>query len=160
MKKILIFLIAFLLFNCQKKEENFKPTILLKDIAKTDKLKKIIWNFRLNNHSINLEKKQNKEYEVFCSDLNEKELLKLTECEVPILRCIAFKALNEKGFVNIREILIKHKNDNEIIKAYYYDLVFNEPVKIFMLNQLNSFSDSKFKFSKKEFSKMKDEFCK
>ncbi len=187
MKRILLAIIVLLLFNCTKKEEKqeeFQPTIALKYIIKDERVKKIIWDFRLNNIAINREQKQNKEYEAFRNNLNEKELIQLTECEVPLLRCIAFKTLVEKEliqltecevpllrciafktlvekeYINIRKILNRHKNDNVLVKGYYYDVVRSEPVKNFMLNQLSPFSSSKFKFSKKEFMKMQDEFNK
>lgn len=163
MKRILLAIIVLLLFNCTKKEEKqeeFQPTIALKYIIKNERVKKIIWDFRLNNIAINREQKQNKEYEAFRNNLNEKELIQLTECEVPLLRCIAFKTLVEKEYINIRKILNRHKNDNVLVKGYYYDVVRSEPVKNFMLNQLSPFSSSKFKFSKKEFMKMQDEFNK
>lgn len=163
MKRILLAIIVLLLFNCTKKEEKqeeFQPTIALKYIIKNERVKKIIWDFRLNNIAINREQKQNKEYEAFRNNLNEKELIQLTECEVPLLRCIAFKTLVEKEYINIRKILNRHKNDNVLVKEYYYDVVRSEPVKNFMLNQLSPFSSSKFKFSKKEFMKMQDEFNK
>ena len=163
MKRILLAIIVLLLFNCAKKEEKqeeFQPTISLKEIIKDERVKKIIWDFRLSNIAINREQKQNKEYEDFRNNLNEKNLIELTECEVPLLRCIAFKTLVENEYINIRKILNRHKNDNVLIKGYYYDVVRSEPVKNFMLNQLSPFSSSKFKFSKKEFIKMQDEFNK
>ena len=163
MKRILLIIIVLLLFNCAKKEEKqeeFQPTIALKEIIKDGRVKKIIWDFRLTNIAINREQKQNKEYETFRNNLNEKELIELTECEVPLLRCIAFKTLVEIEYINIRKLLNRHKNDNVLIKGYYYDVVRSEPVKNFMLNQLSPFSSSKFKFSKNEFMKMQDEFNK
>ena len=163
MKRILFAMIVLLLFSCVKKEEKreeFQPTITLKEIIKDERVKKIIWDFRLSNIAINREQKQNKEYEDFRNNLNEKNLIELTECEVPLLRCIAFKTLVENEYINIRKILNRHKNDNVLIKGYYYDVVRSEPVKNFMLNQLSPFSSSKFKFSKKEFIKMQDEFNK
>ncbi|REG98875.1 hypothetical protein [Flavobacterium aquicola] len=163
MKRILFAIIVLLFFNCSKKEEKqeeFQPTITLKEIIKDERLEKIIWDFRLTNIAINREQKQNEEYESFRNNLNEIELIKLTECEVPVLRCIAFKTLVEKEYINIRKILNRHKNDNVLVKGYYYDVVRSEPVKNFMLNQLSPFSSSKFKFSKKEFIKMQDKFNK
>ena len=163
MKRILIAIMVLLLFNCAKKEEKqeeFQPTIALKEIIKDERLEKIIGDFRLTNIAINRKQKQNEEYESFRENLNEKELIELTECEVPLLRCIAFKTLVEKEYVNIRKILNRHKNDNVLVKGYYYDIVRSEPSKNFMLNQLSPFSNSKFKFSKKEFMKMQDEFNK
>lgn len=161
MKRILLIVIVLLFFNCAKKEEkekNFQPTILLKEIIKNERIKDIIWDFRLTNTEINRSGKQNKEYEIFRKELTEKELIQITECEVPLLRCIAFKTLVEREYINIRKILNKHRNDNDLVKGHYYDVVRSEPVKNFMLNQLSPFSNSKFKFSRKEFTKMQDEF--
>jgi len=160
MKRFILILTVLLFFNCEKKEKekNFQPTILLKEITKDEKVKNIILDFKLTNIAINRQQKQNKEYEAFRNNLNEKELIQLTECEVPLLRSMAFKALVEKEYINIRKILNRHKNDNNLVKGYYYDVVRSEPVKNFMLNQLSPFSNSKFKFSKKEFMKIQDEF--
>ncbi|KAF2327395.1 hypothetical protein [Flavobacterium daemonense] len=161
MKRIPIMLILLLFFSCAKKEakkENFQPTILLKEITKNEKVNKIIWDFRLTNIEINRSGKQNKEYEIFRNNLTEKELIQITECEVPLLRCIAFKTLVERHYINIRKIFNRHINDYALVKGHYYDVLLSEPVKIFMLNQLSPFSNSKFKFSKKEFRKMQDEY--
>ena len=163
MKRLLVSILVLLLFNCAKKEERqegFQPTVALNEIIKDEEVKKIIEDFRLTNIAINREQKQNKEYETFRYNLNEKELLELTECEVPLLRCIAFKIVVEKGYINSRKLLNKHKNDTVLVKGYYYDVIRSEAVKNFMLNQLSPFSSSKFKFSKKEFMKMQDEFNK
>jgi hypothetical protein len=68
MKRIVLTLIVLLLFNCAKKEEkekHFQPTVLLKEIIKNERVKNIIWNFRLTNLEINRSGKQNKEYEIF-----------------------------------------------------------------------------------------------
>jgi hypothetical protein len=158
MKSVLLTIMVLLLFNCSKKEENFQPTIPLKEIIKNERVKKIIWDFRLKNIAINRQQKQNKEYENFRNNLNEKELIQITKCEIPLLRCIAFKSLVEKDYINIRKLLNRHRNDNDLVKGFYYDVVISEPVKSFMLNQLSPFSKSKFKFSKKEFKKMQEKF--
>jgi hypothetical protein len=163
MKRFILILTVLLLFNCAKKEEkekHFQPTILLKEITKDERVKNIIWDFRLTNLEINRSGKQNKEYEIFRNSLTEKELVQLTECEVPFLRCIAFKTLVERDSINIRKIFYKHINDYDLVKGHYYDVLLSEPVKMFMLNQLSPYSNSKFKFSKKEFRKMQDEYYK
>ena len=154
---------VLLFFNCVKKDEKekyFQPTILLKEIIKNERVKNIIWDFRLTNLEINRNGKQNKEYEIFRNNLTDIELVQITECEVPLLRCIAFKTLVERDYVNIRKIFNRHLNDYDLVKGHYYDVLISEPVKIFMLNQLSPYSDSKFKFSKKEFRKMQDEYYK
>ena len=163
MKRIVLTLIVLLLFNCAKKDEKekqFQPTILLKEIIKTERVKNIIWDFRLTNLEINRSGKQNTEYEVFRNNLTEKELVQITECEVPLLRCIAFKTLVERDYKNIRKIFKRHVNDYDLVKGHYIDVLLSEPVKIFMLNQLSPYSKSKFKFSKKEYRKMRDEYYK
>ncbi|MEZ7498750.1 hypothetical protein QO200_08360 [Flavobacterium sp. Arc3] len=163
MKRIILILVFFLLFNCAEKEEKdkiFQPTILLKEITKNERVKKIIWNFRLTNIEINRSGKQNKEYEIFRNNLTENELLEITECEVPLLRCIAFKTLVEREYRNIRNILTRHKNDNDLVKGHYYDLLRSEPVRDFMINELSPYSNSKYRFSKKEFRKIQDEYYK
>ncbi|WP_281635811.1 hypothetical protein [Flavobacterium marginilacus] len=163
MKRILLILMILLFLNCAKKvekEKSFEPTILLKEIIKNERVKNIIWDFRLTNIEINRSGKQNKKYEVFRNELTEEELIQITECEIPLLRCIAFKTLVERDYINIRKILNKHKNDNDLVKGHYYDVLRSEQVKSFMLNQLSPFSNSEFKFSKKEFTKLQDEFYK
>lgn len=160
MKRILLTLLILLFFNCatkDEKEKHFQPTILLKEIMKDERVKKIIWDFRLTNIEINRSGKQNKEYELFRNNLTDIELVQITECEVPLLRCIAFKTLVERDFVNIRKIFNRHLNDYDLVKGHYYDVLLSEPVKNFMLNQLSPNSNSKFKFSKEEFRKMQDE---
>lgn len=160
MKRILLALLILLFFNCaskDEKEKHFQPTILLKEIIKDERVKNIIWDFRLTNIEINRSGKQNKEYELFCNNLTDIELVQITECEVPLLRCIAFKTLVERDYVNIRKIFNRHLNDYDLVKGHYYDVLLSEPVKNFMLNQLSPYSNSKFKFSKEEFRKMQDE---
>ena len=84
MKSVLLTIMVLLLFNCCNKEENFQPTIHLKEILKNERVKKIIWDFRLKNIAINRQQKQNKEYENFRNNLNEKELIQITKCEIPL----------------------------------------------------------------------------
>lgn len=158
MRKLIFILTIFLFLSCEKKVENFKPSITLKEIIKDEKRKKIIWDFLLKNHGINRAKNKNKELEILYDNLTEKELIQITECEITLLRCIAFKRLVETNYNGIREILFKHINDNDIISEFYCDIVFEEPVKIFMLNQLEPFSKSKYRFSKEEFEKIKNAF--
>lgn len=163
MKRIILTLMVLLFFNCAKKDEkekHFQPTKLLKEIIKNERVKNIIWDFRLTNLEINRSGKQNKEYEIFRNNLTDIELVQITQCEVPLLRCIAFKTLVERDYVNIRKIFNRHLNDYDLVKGHYYDVLRSEPVKIFMLNQLSPYSNSKFKFSKKEFRKMQDEYYK
>ncbi|MES2805523.1 MAG: hypothetical protein V4652_08160 [Bacteroidota bacterium] len=163
MKRIVLTLIVLLLFNCVKKDEkdkHFQPTILLKEIIKNERVKNIIYDFKLTNLEINRSGKQNKEYEIFRNNLTKKELVQITECEVPLLRCIAFKTLVEQDCINIRKIFNRHLNDYDLVKGHYYDVLISEPVKIFMLNQLSPYSNSKFKFSKKEYRAMQDEYYK
>ena len=163
MKRILLILMILLFFNCAKKvekEKRFEPTTLLKEIIKEEKVKNIILNFRLTNIEVNRNGKQNEEYEIFRNELTEKELIQITECEVPLLRCIAFKTLVERDYRNIRKIFNRHVNDYDLVKGHYYDVLLSEPVRIFMLNQLSPYSNSKYKFSKKEFRRIQDEYYK
>ena len=163
MKRILLILMILLFFNCAKKvekEKRFEPTTLLKEIIKEEKGKNIILNFRLTNIEVNRNGKQNEEYEIFRNELTEKELIQITECEVPLLRCIAFKTLVERDYRNIRKIFNRHVNDYDLVKGHYYDVLLSEPVRIFMLNQLSPYSNSKYKFSKKEFRRIQDEYYK
>ena len=163
MKRILLILMILLFFNCAKKvekEKRFEPTTLLKEIIKEEKVKNIILNFRLTNIEVNRNGKQNEEYEIFRNELTEKELIQITECEVPLLRCIAFKTLAERDYRNIRKIFNRHVNDYDLVKGHYYDVLLSEPVRIFMLNQLSPYSNSKYKFSKKEFRRIQDEYYK
>ena len=146
MKRITLILVVFLFFNCAKKDEKdekFQPTILLKEIIKSERVEKIIWDFRLTNIEINRSGKQNKEYETFRNELTERELIQITECEIPLLRSIAFKTLVERDYKEIRMIFNRHLNDYELVKGHYHDVLISEPVKMFMLNQLSPRSEER-----------------
>ena len=158
MNRIIIIIAISFLSSCESKVEKFKPSIKIEEIIKDENRKKILWDYRLKNNGINKVKSKNEELEILYNNLTKKELVQITECDVALMRCIAFNRLVEQDYNDILEILYNHKNDNDIIREYYHDVVFETPVKLYMLNRLDPFSKSKYRFSKKEFEKTKNAF--
>ena len=54
--------------------------------------------------------------------------------------------------------MLRHKNDEKIVKEYGRCVEFNRPVKDYMLIQLEPFSESEYRFSKTEYQKIKKDF--
>ncbi len=157
-KYFIVLSIIFLALSCGKETENFKPTTNLENILKDKKLNKIYYEFRLNNVYLTNRIDTIKSFQKFVAETGVKELVSLTECEQPIVRCFAFKALVEKKYPEIRNILLRHKNDEKIVKEYGRCVEFNRPVKDYMLIQLEPFSESEYRFSKTEYQKIKKDF--
>ena len=57
-----------------------------------------------------------KEFQKFISVATINNLIYLTDCDIPLVRCFAFKGLLFKEYPKIKEIVLKHSNDVEIIK--------------------------------------------
>ena len=74
------------------------------------------------------------------------------------MRCLAFKALVEKDYPKIREILLRHKHDDKSVNEYSRCVEFHIPVKSYMLSQLEPFSKTKYKFSRKEYDEIRKDF--
>ena len=148
------------MLSCNKKED-FKPTVKLDLILKNEKLKKDYNEFRIDNAYLfsGMEKKQS--FIKFSRETNIDELVLMTECEKPIVRCFAFKVLVEKDYSKIREVLFKHLHDNDYIDVYHPPCVrMNEMVKVYMLQQLDPFSNSKMKFNRTEYDRIYADFFK
>ena len=147
-----------MIISCKKETENFKPTTELKNILKNEKLKNAYYEFKIENNYLNRSDDTTKSFKKFITVATINELISLTDCEQAIVRCIAFKALVKRKYPYIRSILMKHKNDNEIINEHTGHLQFNMTVKHYMLSQLEPSSDAEFKFNKTEYKKIHTEF--
>jgi len=155
------FLVSLFLIGCNHKIENYEPTAKLDSILRNDKFNQIYYEFRNDNVGLSsgIEKKES--FIKFAKETNNDVLISLTDCEKPIIRCFAFKALVEKGYPNIRDILSKHKNDNEFVEYRASQCIrMNEMVKFYMVQQLHPYSDNKNKFSKTEYEKINEVFLK
>jgi len=159
---IILLVFSFSFFSCDNKEvKNFKPTTKLDLILKNEKLSKAYYDFRLSNIPLSTELAKQKAFIDFVDATNEDGLLLLTECENSIVRCIAFKALVEKDYPKIREILFKHENDNEYIENLRGHCIrMKESVRLYMLEQLSPYSNSASRFNKIEYDKIREEFWK
>lgn len=158
--RLTYFILLFLMFSCSKKE-NFKPTFKLETILKNEKLKKDYAEFRIDNVYLYLGIEKRKSFIKFCGQTSINDLILLTECEKPIIRCFAFKMLVEKDYSKIRELLFKHRHDNEYLDVYHPPCIrMNETVKSYMLQQLGPFSNSKMKFNRVEYDKIFADFFK
>ncbi len=74
------------------------------------------------------------------------------------LSCFAFKALVEKSYPKIRNILLAHKNDEDVVQEYSKCIELHTPVKDYMLKQLEPFSESKYRFNRKEYDEVQKDF--
>ncbi|MDQ6530757.1 hypothetical protein [Flavobacterium sp. LHD-85] len=157
-KKIAFLILFTFIFSCSKKED-FKPTVKLDSILKNEKLKKDYAEFRFDNIYLfsGIEKKES--FMKFSREASIDDLVLMTECEKPIVRCFAFKILVEKDYPKIRELLFRHKNDNEYLDVLHPPCVrMNEMVKVYMLQQLDPFSNSKRKFNRADYDKVVADF--
>ena len=158
--RLTYFILLFLIFSCSKKQD-FKPTVKLDAILKKEKLKNDFNEFRLDNIYLYLGIEKRQSFIKFCEQTSISDLILLTECEKPIVRCFAFKMLVIKDYSKIRELLFKHRNDNEYLDVYHPPCVrMNEMVKVYMLQQLSPFSDSKMKFNRAEYDQIWTDFFK
>lgn len=147
---------ALLIISCAKDNKNFTPTTKLENILKDKRLNKTYYEFRLEKPYLEVFIDTTKAFKKFISNTKIEELLMLTECEQPIVRCIAFKALVEKDYPEIKKILYRHKNDEEIVNVYSRCIELHTPVKSYMLELLRPFASNK----NKEFLEMEKEFYK
>ncbi|HLF53203.1 hypothetical protein [Flavobacterium sp.] len=159
-KSICLLFIIIFLPSCEKEIKSFKPTTKLENIMKNVELKNTLWDLRVENTCLTREIEKDESFKTFLKKTNDKDLISLTECEIPLIRCFAFKALVEKEYPGIREILLRHINDNEIVKLKNYDIELSLTVKSYMLEQLNPFSKTKNRFNKTEYIKIQDSFYK
>lgn len=153
----LLFIIIFL-SSCEKEIKSFKPTTKLEIIMNNVELKNTIVNLRIENAYLTRDIEKGESFKKFLKDTNNKNLISLTECEISLIRCFAFRALVEKEYPGIREILFRHINDNEIVKLKNYDMEFNLTAKSYMLEQVNPFSKAKYRYNKTEYNKIQNSF--
>jgi len=157
-KKIAFLILLLFIVSCSRKTD-YKPTVKLDSILKNEKLKKDYAEFRFDNVYLvlGIEKKQS--FVKFSKEASIDDLVLMTECEKPIVRCFAFKVLAERDYSKIRELLFKHQNDNEYLDVYHPPCVrMNEMVKVYMLQQLDPFSNCKMKFSRAEYDQILADF--
>lgn len=157
-KYLYIISIIFFIVSCNKEVKNFKPTTKLENILKDGNLNKTFYEFRLKNVFLTRGIDTTKSFKTFVKNTNFKELINLTECEKPLIRCFAFKALIEKKYPNIRSLLFRHKNDKESIEVINQCVRLNESVNFYMLSQLDPFAKTKYRFNKKEFDEVRRDF--
>jgi hypothetical protein len=154
-KHFYILLIVVLTVSCGKDVEIFKPTTKLENILKNKKLAKVYYEFREENIYLTLRIDTAKSFKKFVAETSIKELISLTECERPVVRCFAFKALIEKDYPAIRNILFRHKYDEENVEEFQGRCIrINFPVKTYMLNKLRPFAS----YKNKEYLELEKEF--
>ena len=156
-KSICIFFLMIFL-SCDKEVKTFTPTTKIESIHKNVELKDVLWNLRFEKPCLILEIEEDESFKNFLKKAGIKNLILLTECEIPLVRCFAFKALVEKRYPKIREVLLRHVNDNEMVILKNYDVELNLPVKSYMLEQLSPFSRAHNRYDEVEFAKMKNSF--
>jgi hypothetical protein len=150
-----ILLIVVLLVSCGKDVEIFKPTTKLENILKNKKLAKEYYEFREENIYLTLRIDTVKSFKRFVAETSIKELISLTECERPVVRCFAFRALIEKDYPEIRNILFRHRYDEENVEEFQGHCIrMNFPVKTYMLNKLRPFAS----YKNKEYLELEKEF--
>ena len=155
------FLALIFLIGCNHKSKNYEPTTKLDSFLKNSDFSQVYYEFRNDNVGLSSGIEKSESFIKFAKETNNDVLISLTDCERPIIRCFAFKALVEKGYPNIREILFKHKNDNEFVEYTASQCIrMNEMVKCYMMQQLHPYSDNKNKFTKTEYEKIKEIFLK
>lgn len=157
-KKIAFLILLTFIFSCSRKKD-YRPTVKLDSILKNEKLKKDYTEFRFDNVYLVLGIEKKESFIKFSRKASIDDLVLMTECEKPIVRCFAFKILVEKDYPKIRELLFKHKNDNEHLDVYHPPCIrMNEMVKGYMLKQLEPFSNSKMKFNRADYVKVMADF--
>ena len=157
-KYFYILSLTFLIVSCGKESESFKPTTTLKLLLKNEKLNRTYYEFRTEKVFLESRLDTVKSFKKFVAETSVEELVSLTECEQPVVRCFAFKALVEKDYPEIRKVLFRHKSDNEIIKQYSRCIELHESVKNYMLIQLEPFAKTKYRFSRTEYDAVQKDF--
>ena len=71
-------------------------------------------------------------YEVL-KTVSEKELVKLLDSKSEAVRCYAYKALAEKNYPDLFEILVTRLNDTSYVKSQDYDIVFGYKVSDYFI---------------------------
>lgn len=157
--KILCVFILFALLSCEKKIENFSPTTKLDRILKNDDFSRVYYDFRIENPYLTYLLKDQVSFIKFVNEVETNDLVLLTECEKPMIRCFAFKALIEQNYPKIREMLFRHKHDNEKVEYLAGRCIrMDISVKNYMLEQLSPFSGNKYSFNRSEYKEIQKEF--
>ncbi|WDF65785.1 hypothetical protein [Flavobacterium sp. KACC 22763] len=157
--KIFYVFLLFTLLSCEKKIENFSPTTKLDGILKNDDLSKVYYDFRIENPYLSYLLKDRASFKKFVNEVETNDLVLLTECEKPMIRCFAFKALIEQNYPKIREMLFRHKYDNEKVEYLAGRCIrMDISVKNYMLQQLSPFSGNKYSFNRSEYREIQKEF--
>lgn len=155
MKKLYILLIVFGMLSCEKDTKPFKPTTRLENVLKNKKLSKRYYDFRTDNIILSLNMDTTKIFKIFVAEATIKELINLTECEQPFVRCVAFRALIEKKYPDIKKILFRHKYDKELVQEFHGSCIrMSTPVNYYMLNKLRPFAS----YKNKEFLELEKKF--
>jgi hypothetical protein len=73
--------------------------------------------------------------------------------------CRVLKALTQKDYPDIRKLMFRHQYDDEKVEEFRGRCIrMNILVKLYMLNQLGPFAETNYRFSRKEFNQIWDEF--
>ncbi|WP_395061816.1 hypothetical protein [Flavobacterium sp.] len=150
--KFVFFVVIITFFtSCIKKPKEYIPTNKLEKLKKNDSLMNSIIDLRIHFDKMYKDFDSSKEFQKFISVATIDDLIYLTDCDIPLVRCFAFKGLLVKEYPKIKEIVLKHSNDVEIIKRQYYDIEITTNVFDYMLNELHPMAKTKFKLSRKEY---------
>lgn len=146
--------IGVLMVGCKKDVPNFTPTTEVKNIFKNEKLAKVYYDFRKESVYLSASIDTAKSFKTFVATASINELIALTECERPIVRCLAFKALLAKNYPQIRKIVVRHKYDDAEVEEFRSQCIrMSIPVKNYMLDHsqpFGSFKDKEFLALEKE----------
>jgi hypothetical protein len=97
-------------------------------------------------------------YQALLLKANLKELIALTDYPKPTIRCYAYIALIEKDYPDIHKVFYKHQNDSSLVTSGQGCIIATQSVASFMIEQLNPrWAKTKYRFSQKEFQKIKRE---
>jgi glutaredoxin 2 len=101
----------------------------------------------------------NEDFIRFKDESSNEELIKLTDHRSPTIRCYAFKALVEKNHSSVIKIFYKHLYDEANLKdANPGCIKITQPVKSYMLKQLNPNSSYKYKIDSVEYKRIEEVF--
>ena len=152
-----ILLLLLLIHSCGKEVEKFTPTTRLARLLKNEKLRKNYYELRLQTALVS-RLDTVRSFKKFSTATTVEELISLTHCEKPIVRCFAFKALVEKDYPKIKDLLLEHQHDEEMVIEYSRCIALHTPVKFYMLSQLEPCAKTKYCFSRNEYERIQKDF--